>query len=61
MFCSVLQINTLSLKVFIIIILNLLIFISHIDWDEVYESWSYKNDWGGKDKKVNLLPSGPYY
>jgi gliding motility-associated-like protein len=26
----------------------------------VYESWSYKNDWDGKDKNGKSLPTGPY-
>ena len=26
----------------------------------VYESWEYKNDWDGTDKKGRPLPSGPY-
>ena len=26
------------------------------DWNIVFESWNYKNDWDGKP-----LPSGPYY
>ncbi|MBB12856.1 MAG: hypothetical protein CMC78_01655 [Flavobacteriaceae bacterium] len=32
-----------------------------INWDLVYESWSYKNDWDGKGKDGNSLPSGHYY
>ena len=27
----------------------------------VYESWSYKNDWGGTNKNGQPLKSGPYY
>ena len=30
-------------------------------WNIVFESWSYKNDWDGKGKDGNSLPSGPYY
>ena len=32
-----------------------------VDWNIVFESWSYKNDWNGKGKDGNSLPSGPYY
>ena len=32
-----------------------------VDWNIVFESWSYKNDWDGKGKDGNSLPSGPYY
>jgi gliding motility-associated-like protein len=31
------------------------------NWNIVYESWSYKNDWDGKAKDGNMLPSGSYY
>ena len=31
-----------------------------MDWNIVFESWNYKNDWDGKGKG-NSLPSGPYY
>ena len=27
----------------------------------VYESWDYENDWTGKGKDGNQLPSGPYF
>ena len=32
-----------------------------MNWNIVFESWNYKNDWDGKGKDGNSLPSGPYY
>ena len=31
------------------------------EWEIVYESWNYQNDWTGTNKDGSPVPSGPYY